>query len=138
MAKNIQSKNSMKNLPNWFKIPEKDYFWYILQGYEIIYDQENNKVLWLMDNKLHRLDGPAVIYSDGYQEWFVDDKLHRLDGPAAIYVYGSNGTQVWCVNDKRHRLDGPAIIYSDGTQMWFVDGKKYTEQEFNEKFAQLV
>ncbi len=125
----------MKNLPNWCSITEQDYFWYILQGYEIIYSQEKDRVLWLMDNKLHRLDGPAVIDSDGTQMWFVDGKIHRLDGPAAIY---SDGNQEWWVDGKRHRLDGPAIINSDGSQYWYVDGKKYTEQEFNEEFAQLV
>lgn len=32
----------------------------------------------------HRVDGPALIYADGYQEWRVDGLLHRLDGPAVV------------------------------------------------------
>ena len=26
-----------------------------------------------VDGKLHREDGPAVIYSDGYKEWWLND-----------------------------------------------------------------
>jgi hypothetical protein len=33
----------------------------------------------------HRLDGPALEWSDGDQEWFRHDRRHRLDGPATIW-----------------------------------------------------
>jgi hypothetical protein len=45
---------------------------------------------------LHRHDGPAVEWSDGYEEWYVDGKLHRLDGPA---VEWPDGDKEWYVND---------------------------------------
>jgi hypothetical protein len=54
--------------------------------------------------------------------------LHRLDGPA---VEWSNGDKIWFVNGKRHRLDGPAIEYSTGSKAWYVDGEYLTEEEFN-------
>ena len=38
-----------------------------------------------------------VIYADGTQEWWVDDKRHRIDGPAIIHA---DGTQVWYVKDR--------------------------------------
>jgi len=77
---------------------------------------------------VHRLDGPAIEYSNGNKYWFVDDKCHRLDGPA---IEWSNGTKLWYVDDKCHRLDGPAIEWSNGTKLWYVDDKQLTEEEFN-------
>ena len=79
------------------------------------------------EDKLHRLDGPAVEHSNGDKWWYVDGKLHRLDGPAIEY---SGGAKYWYVEGKRHRLDGPAIEYSDGAKYWYVEGKKLTEQQF--------
>ncbi len=30
---------------------------------------------WIKNNTLHRLDGPAVIDSDGYKEWWYEENL---------------------------------------------------------------
>ena len=40
---------------------------------------------WYKDYKLHRDDGPAVIYSDGAKSWYKDGLLHREDGPARCW-----------------------------------------------------
>ena len=32
----------------------------------------NDKIKWYLKGKLHREDGPAVEYNDGYKEWFID------------------------------------------------------------------
>lgn len=42
---------------------------------------------------LHRLDGPAVEWSDGYKAWYVNGKRHRIGGPAIIWADG--GKQNW-------------------------------------------
>ncbi len=55
----------MKHLPSWFNITEQEYMWYILQGYTISYDRKYNYVVWSMDGKQHRIDGPAVIWAYG-------------------------------------------------------------------------
>ncbi len=68
---------------------------------------------------LHRLDGPAALWSDGSQVWYLNGLRHRLDGPAVIYAYG---TQEWWANGQQHRTDGPAVIYVSGTQEWYVNG----------------
>ena len=34
--------------------------------------------------KLHRLDGPAVIYKNGSKAWYQYGKRHRKDGPAVF------------------------------------------------------
>jgi len=49
-------------------------------------------------NKLHREDGPAVIWDDGQIEWYIDGKLHKLDGPA---VHFKNGGKGYYISGKR-------------------------------------
>jgi hypothetical protein len=69
---------------------------------KLFVDERGNK-LWKLYGEYHRLDGPAVEYSDGYKQWRVVGKLHRLDGPA--------------------------IERADGTKDWFIDGKHYKTQQ---------
>ena len=70
------------------------------------------------------------VYED-MTKWFnMEDQIHRLDGPA---VEWSNGTKEWYVNGQIHRLDGPAVEWSDGHKEWFVNGQELTEKEFNRK-----
>jgi hypothetical protein len=61
----------------------------------------------------------------GTQEWYLNDKLHREDGPAVIWA---SGTQYWFLNGKRHREDGPAIIWADGTQSWYLHDTYITDE----------
>jgi hypothetical protein len=79
-----------------------------------------DEIRWTLNGKLHRTDGPAIIYVDGLQEWYVNDKRHRTDGPAVI---DADGLQMWYKDGKLHRTDGPAFIRTDGSQMWYIDGK---------------
>jgi hypothetical protein len=80
---------------------------------------------------LHRIDGPAIEYADGYKAWWVDGKLHRLDGPA---VELNSGSKEWWVDGKIHRLDGPAIEYVggyvDGYKSWYINGKYFSKEDF--------
>jgi hypothetical protein len=82
--------------------------------------------------QLHRLDGPAFIWSDGSQWWWVDGKCHRTDGPAIVMA---DGDQEWWVDGKPHRLDGPARIWADGRQAWWVDGRLVKNQEQFKKLS---
>ena len=80
---------------------------------------------WRLNGKLHREDGPAVIWSTGTQEWWVNGQRHRIDGPAVIW---STGTQEWLVNGQRHRIDGPALIWTeDDREEWYINGKLHRE-----------
>ncbi len=76
-----------------------------------------NKELYT-NNKLHRIDGPAIEYGNG--------KLHRMNGPAVEY-----GDRVWYFNGKLHRINGPAIEYSNGDKEWFYEGTFMEEKEYN-------
>ncbi len=85
---------------------------------------------WYINGKLHREDGPAIIYPNGGEDWYINGKLHREDGPAAIFP---DGIQKWYINDQLHREDGPAAIFPDGKQFWYINGKQLTEQQFNDR-----
>jgi hypothetical protein len=74
------------------------------------------------NGELHRVDGPAIEWADGYRSWWVDGKRHRTDGPA---YEGPNGRRAWWVDGKRHRTDGPAIEYENGTREWWLNGKRH-------------
>ena len=59
-----------------------------------------------------------------------DGNIHRLDGPAVIWV---DGYKEWWVNGRHHRLDGPAIEWHDGRMSWYVNGIYYTDfKDFQE------
>jgi hypothetical protein len=46
----------------------------------------------------HRLEGPAIVYTDEYIAYYVDGLLHRLNGPSIVDSYGNE--QYW-QNGKR-------------------------------------
>jgi hypothetical protein len=110
MAANTQNRNGKMLLANWFEISEKDYIWYKLQGYNI--DAGEYRVIWRLDDQLHRADGPAYIGADGYRVWYLNGKLHRTDGPA--------------------------VIKANGDQFWYLNGSEYTEQEWKNAVSELV
>lgn len=82
---------------------------------------DNEGVKWYYNGKLHRDDGPAQILTDGTQFWYRYGRKHRNGGPATIYA---SGGQRWLLNGKYHREDGPAIIYADGSHEWYLHDEK--------------
>jgi hypothetical protein len=36
------------------------------------------------NDRLHRVDGPAMNLPDGTKKWFIEGRLHRIDGPADV------------------------------------------------------
>ncbi len=117
-------------LNDWFEIPDKEYMWYILQGYDII-DEEGEAVIWCLNGRPHREDGPAYIGATGTRQWWINNQPHRTDGPA---IEGDSGSE-WWVNGKRHRTDGPAVDWSNDTREWYLNGKEMTESEFNKRIT---
>lgn len=99
---------------------------------------------WWHNGKLHRDDGPAVVYPKVGFEWYRDGKLHRDDGPAVQHPGGSvewwhngllhregspavespSGRREWYRNGKLHRDDGPAVEWPDGTGDWYHHGQR--------------
>jgi hypothetical protein len=77
--------------------------------------------------QLHRLDGPAAEWADGYKCWYQNGFIHRMDGPAEEW---SDGSKFWYQNGQRHRLDGPAAEWADGSKSWHIMGKPMPEAKF--------
>jgi hypothetical protein len=77
-----------------------------------------------MEKQIYKVN----VWKNGDRFWYQNDKLHRLDGPAVEYA---DGDRVWYQNGMPHRLDGPAIEYANGYKEYWIDGKKLTEVEFN-------
>ena len=44
---------------------------------------------WYFNGELHREDGPAVEWANGFKAWYRNGELHREDGPAAEWPNGS-------------------------------------------------
>ena len=76
------------------------------------------------------------------KQWHLNNKLHRTDGPAVIYYYpsGNISSRGWWINGKKHKIDGPAYIeYIDSNkhfiynEEWYVDGKRIHPEEWLEE-----
>jgi hypothetical protein len=91
---------------------------------------ENGDRFWFQNDKLHRVDGPAVEYENGYRSWYQNGEYHRVDGPA---IEWANGDRQWWQNGQRHRIDGPAIEWANGDRQWWINGKFLTEEQFNKQ-----
>lgn len=88
---------------------------------------------WYVNDKRHRIDGPAVEWT-GTKEWWFNGVMHRDDGPAYESVHGEStyktGVKIWVCMGQIHRLDGPAIERLDGTKKYFIYDVEYTPEEF--------
>ena len=93
-----------------------------------------------MNGKLHRPDGPAIKYPNGYEAWYLNGNFHRPDGPAIKYSDGTefwclpavkhpNGHEFWYLKGKRHRPDGPAFKDPSGHEEWYLNGTKLDENQ---------
>ena len=123
--------NEYKNF-NEYATTNADYLMYVLSGkfpvmtiefldgssFEV--DPDGTKD-WYLNEKLHRVDGPASEFEDGTKYWFLHGKRHREDSPAFEYA---DGSKEWYLNGNLHREDGPAIEGADGTKDWYLNGNQ--------------
>jgi len=54
-------------------------------------------------NKLHKIEGPAIVCPDEYEEWWY--------------------------NGLRHRINGPAVIRTNGVKEYWINGIKVTPED---------
>jgi len=71
----------------------------------------------------------VTVDDEGTITWRQDNKIHRIDGPAVIRA---DGTKIWYEKDKIHRIDGPAIKNINGYKAWYINGIEYSQDEFDE------
>ena len=67
--------------------------------------------------------------------WLKDNLYHRLNGPAIDYT---NKEKYWFQNGRKHRLDGPAIVYADGRKEWYLNENRFNTQEQFERYIKLL
>jgi|SRR5579859_2901924 len=73
------------------------------------------------------------INSLGTKRWLLNDQLHREDGPALEFT---NGSKEWCFHGQYHRLDGPAVEHIDGYKAWYIHDQRIdcsSQEEFEKK-----
>ena len=51
---------------------------------------------WELNGKIHRDDGPAIIFNSSERRWYQNGQLHREDGPAIE----DNGIKSWWFRDR--------------------------------------
>lgn len=82
------------------------------------------------DDTFDHLKYKIVDDVDGSRRYFNGQgKLHREDGPAVVWAM--DGGVAYYHNGKMHREDGPAVITAYGDRYWYINNFKYTEAEFN-------
>ena len=75
---------------------------------------------------------PICVEINGDKCWLLDNKLHREDGPAMEYA---NGDVTYWVHGKLHREDGPAIILANGKEWYWLLGERVTAEEHEVRTA---
>ncbi len=87
-----------------------------------------DRIEWVDEaGDLHRVDGPAVEWTDGTMdlEWWLNGKRHRLDGPAII----EDDAYHWYQNGEAHRIDGPSYHDAYGNNHWYTNGIQHCTEE---------
>ena len=75
------------------KLPEEEQ-----RNFTGIVKWRDGTITYLENGKWHREDGPASIWSNGYQSWHFEGLLHNLNGPAIIFP---NGKEEYWIHDKK-------------------------------------
>jgi hypothetical protein len=96
---------------------------------------EDGGTIWKLYGKYHRIDGPAVEFTDGHKMWYLYGECHRIDGPAIEYA---DGDAWWYFEGKIHRTDGPAIVYADGRKSWWLYSTRLSFNEWLDQNKKLT
>jgi len=92
-----------------------------------------------MDYKIENIEEDGLVYEvriylSGDKYWYYNDKLHRLNGPA---VEHADGDKYYYINNNLHRLNGPAIERTNGTKYYYINGQYFnTFEEYKEAVIQ--
>ena len=73
------------------------------------------------------LEPGLSIDLSGTKRWHINGELHKVDEPAVVYT---NGTKMWFQHGILHRENGPAVERLNGSNSWYLFNRFYTEKEF--------
>ena len=95
-----------------------------IDGYGQI-DIFGGDVLYFLDNKLHRKNGPSFIRKNDIYIWSINGKLHRDDD---LPAYESDSLKIYSINGYWHRINNPAYIENFKKEYW-INGVQYKNEE---------
>ena len=75
------------------------------------------------------MSNERIVDHNELRIYYSGDFVHREDGPAKIW---NDGYEEWWINNKLHREDGPAVVENGGKCFWFIDNNELSEQKFIE------
>ena len=78
--------------------------------------------------KISRVNGPAIISSNGDRYWVLNNELHRRNGPAVTLA---NGGSYCYILGLLSCLDDPAVCLPNGDHEWFVNGVRHNYENPN-------
>ena len=84
-----------------------------------------------MGQKIYKV----IIQDNGNREYFLNEKRHRVNGPAVEYA---GGTKHWYFEGKRHRTDGTAIEEAGGSKYYYFEDKLVTKSAFRKLEAPAI
>ena len=99
-----------------------------IEGFDNNYKICTGDILYLLDNKLHRINGPALIRKYEFYIWAKNGKPHRDDDMPAIESE-DNSFQIYYKDGYIHRLEGPAWIENNKKE-WWIDGVHMKTEEY--------
>lgn len=99
---------------------------YDIKGYGILKILAGD-VLYFLDNKLHRKNGPAFIRKDELFIWALNGVVHR-DGDLPAVESNDDKLKIYFKNGLKHRLNNPAEINGNKIEYW-VNGIHYEDEE---------
>lgn len=76
-----------------------------------------------------------TINEYGTIRWLLNDKFHRENGPAVEFI---NGNKFWYINNLLHREDGPAVECGDGCREYWYNDIRYPAIKTDKKWLQLM
>jgi len=84
---------------------------------------------WCKDKtRLATCDKPVFFVNRfGDKCWRLNGQRHRVNGPA---IEWSDGGKLWYLNGELHRENGPAVEHTNGNKSWYLNGKKYYESDY--------
>ncbi len=98
-----------------------------------VYINKAGDVAHVDNGVFHRIDGPAIVYSNGGYVWCTYGTFTRTNGPAVCLA---NGEEWWYYNGIPHRIGGPAHTQKCGNVEYYIMGVNYSDNLY--KFASEV
>jgi antitoxin component YwqK of YwqJK toxin-antitoxin module len=97
-------------------------------GYDSNFKLQGGDVVYFLDGKVHRINGPAVICQGVLFIWAKNGKVHRDDLPAVETQ--DDSLQIYYEDGFKHRVNGPAVISGNTKEYWIYNRQFIDEDEY--------